>query len=158
MVYLASRNTIMSMVYLTLLILSLASCAGNGSEGPINSTSPTAQAGNGGDQDPVIAMTSTPTGVTAHLTWDHPPDFNAAGYTIYYGKHSPEAPNAGELVSQEPSSCALGEKLTVEDQQATITGLEPNTEYFFAIRALTKNEAESLCSNEITAVTPLAQS
>ena len=111
-------------------------------------------------------MTQTPTGVTAHLTWDPPPDFEVAGYYIYYGKRSPEEPHSEESSSQETSSeesnseeltsCSRGERQAVEAPPATITGLEPNTQYLFAISAF--NESESLCSNEITAVTPSAQS
>jgi hypothetical protein len=59
---------------------------------------------------------------------------------------------------EEPRFCSDGESQTVQAPSATITGLEPNTPYFFAIRAFNENESESLCSNEITAVTPPAQS
>ncbi len=126
-----------------------------------------------GEEDPVISMTSTPTGVTAQVTWDRPPDINVAGYKIYYRKQpsaepsseesgseefSSEEPVSEESGLEEPSSCSSGQSQTVEGPSAIIVGLEPNTRYFFAIHAFNENESESLCSNEIMAVTPSAQS
>jgi hypothetical protein len=180
----ASRKSNISMAHLTLsvlLLMPLAGCTGEGAGGPVISSlsTPTdASAGSDsdqtsnsdnsepahhdGDEDPIIAMTPTPTGVTAHLTWDPPPDFNVAGYYIYHGKRLSEEPrsetNSEESNSEETSSCSRGEKHAVDAPPATITGLEPNTLYFFAIRAFNENESESLCSNEIMVVTPSAQS
>ncbi len=95
------------------------------------------------EEDPMITMTPTETGVTARLTWDHSPDTDVAGYHVYYGKQP----------SGEPGSCSpYEESHSVEAPPATITGLEPNTPYFFAISAY--NEAESPCSIEIMMVTP----
>jgi hypothetical protein len=99
-----------------------------------------------GDEDPTISMTHTPTGVTARLTWDASSDPNVTGYYIYYGKQS----------SGEPGSCSYEESQAVETPPATITGLDPNTPYFFAISA--HSESESPCSNEVLMVTPPAQS
>lgn len=127
-----------------------------------------------GEEDPTITMTPTPTGVVAHVTWVHPPGMSVAGYDIYYRKQpaaepssaesSPEEPaseapasnSSEEFDSEEQNSCSSGENKTVESPAATITGLEPNTRYSFAIRAF--NESESLCSNEITVTTPSIQS
>lgn len=158
------------------VILSLAGCTGEGGGGPIISslswpTDPTAGSNSepdahsedgdhdDGDEDPIIMMTSTPTGVTARLTWDPPSGIDVAGYNIHYGKHtsqetSSEESGSEEVTSEEPTACSRGESQAVEGPSATITDLEPNTEYFFAIRAF--NESESLCSNEIVAVTPPA--
>ncbi|MBX3330291.1 MAG: fibronectin type III domain-containing protein [Nitrospira sp.] len=175
-----SRKSNISITYLTLLVLllmPLAGCSGEGAGGPIiSSLSTPTDASTGLDSDltsdsevadsdqekePIITMTPTPTGVTAHLTWDHPPDFNATGYRVHYGKRLPEEPsseepNLEESSSEKPNACSDGESQAVEDPSATITGLEPNTSYFFVIRAF--NESESLCSNEFMAVTPSAQS
>lgn len=142
------------------LLLGVAGCAGEGAGEP--SASPgLAHADDGGDQDPVITMAPTATGVTAQLAWDPPHDFDATGYVVYYGKRSPEEDNSEEssvddLDIVQTSSCARGEKQTVNGPEATITGLDGDTEYVFSIRALSKTE--SLCSNEITAVTPPIQS
>ena len=185
-----SRKSNISMVRLILvifLLMPLAGCSGEGGGGPtISSLSPPTDDATGSDSDqdpnaetldsgvghsdgedgPVITMTPTPMGVTAHLNWDPPADINAAGYNIYYGKRSPEEPSSEEsgseevgseeVSAEEPNSCARGENQAVEAPAATITGLEPNTRYFFAIRAF--NDSDSICSNEITAVTPSAQS
>ncbi len=189
---LVTWKRIFSMTYLalfTLLLMPLASCSGEGAGGPAISslskpTNATARLDSGsatdsdiedsaGEEDPVITMTSTPTGVTADLVWDPPPDIKITGYQIYYAKRSPENQGSEEFaeeyldgseesdrpeepVSDKPSLCSYGESQTVEAPSATIVGLEPNTPYVFAIRAF--NELESLCSNEIPAVTPPAQS
>ncbi len=122
-----------------------------------------AEAGN--EKDPVITMTATPSGITANVSWEHPPDFNVAGYVLYYEKQAPESPyeeaGSDEPGSEnsdatEPSWCSQGERQTVAIPSVTITGLEPNTSYVFAIRAFTENESESLCSNPIVVVTPPA--
>jgi len=169
------------------LLMALAGCTGEGAGGPVISSlstptdAPTElgsdQASDseeadhdhdGGGEDPIITLTSTTTGVTAHVTWARPSDIDVAGYAIYYGKHSEqtassdESPSedagAAEVETEEPNSCSRGESQTVESPSATITGLEPDTSYFFAIRAFNESESESLCSNEIMVVTPPAQS
>jgi Fibronectin type III domain len=183
----ASRSPIISIAQLAFLILPLVSLTvgcSDGTEGPMTaslSTATDATAGSNSDhppqseatdpdkeEDPVIIMTSTPTGVTAHVTWDRPPDMNVAGYKVYYRKQlsaepSPEEFNSEEPASEEsgleePSSCSSGQNQTVEGPSATIVGLEPDTRYVFAIHAFNEDESESLCSNEIMAVTPSAQS
>jgi hypothetical protein len=187
-----SRKSIISTAYPALLILpfiALVGCTNDGAGGPTISSlsTPTdATAGSNSDQvpqseatdsdgepDPVITMTPTPTGVTAQLTWVHPPGMNVAGYKIYYRKQpsaepspeesgseefSSEEPASEESGSEEPSSCSSGENQTVQGQSATIVGLEPDTRYVFAIHAFNENESESLCSNEVMAVTPPAES
>lgn len=181
-----------SMTYLalfTLLLMSLAGCSGEGVGGPtISSLSTPTDASaesdsdqvpqseatdSDGEPDPMITMTPTPTGVTAQLTWVHPPGMSVSGYKIYYRKQpsaepSPEESGSEEFSSEEPaseesgleepSSCSSGESQTVEGPSATIVGLEPNTRYVFAIHAFNENESESLCSNEVMAVTPPAES
>jgi Fibronectin type III domain len=185
-----------SMTHLAFFILSLiplAGCTNDGAGGPtISSLSTSTDATTGldsdqasqseatdsdGEEDPVITMTSTPTGVTAHVTWDRPQNMNVAGYKIYYRKQpsaepSPEEsgseefsseeptsePTSEESTLEEPSSCSSGQSQTVEGPSATIVGLEPDTRYVFAIHAFNENESESLCSNEIMAVTPPAES
>ena len=103
-----------------------------------------------GEEDPEISLTSTPTGVTAQLTWDASTDPEVQGYFIHYGKRSP-----GEY-----GSCSYDESQRVGTPPATITGLEPNTPYFFAISAFgeSESEAETPCSNEVLIVTPSTQS
>ncbi len=186
----ATRESSVSLPNLILvipLLMPIAGCTNDGAGGPMVSSlstptdatggldsdqahhSTVTGSGGEGDEDPLITMTPTTEGITAHLTWDRPPDINVARYTIHYGKRSSENPSAEESSSEEPSAeesrledeqdtCARGESRTVEGPSATITGLAPNTSYFFAIRALSDKESEALCSNEIVVVTPPAQS
>lgn len=91
------------------------------------------------EEDPT---TPTSTGVTASLNWNPSSDPNVTGYYVYYGKQP-----SGEL-----GSCAYEQSQAVEAPPAAITGLEPNTPYYFAISAF--NEVESSCSIEIMMVTP----
>lgn len=182
----ATRESSVSLLNLILvipLLMPVAGCTNDGAGGPIISrlSTPTdataglesddalhstvADSGEVGEEDPIITMTSTPDGVTARLAWDHPSDIRVTGYYIYYEKRSSEEPSSEESISEESSgealsseeshSCSHGDSLAIEAPPATITGLEPNTRYSFAIRAF--NESESLCSNEITAVTPPVQ-
>lgn len=101
------------------------------------------------DVDPTVSFISTPTGATARLTWDASVDPNVQGYFIHYGKQSPG----------EHASCSYEESQRVGAPPATITGLEPNTPYFFAISAFGESESESEtpCSNEVLVVTPSTQ-
>jgi hypothetical protein len=89
-------------------------------------------------------------GATARVTWDASSDPNVQGYFVHYGKRS----------SGEYGSCSYEESQRVGAPPATITGLEPNSVYFFAISAFgeSESEAETPCSNEITVVTPSVQS
>lgn len=98
-----------------------------------------------GEEDPMVSVTSTPDGVTARLTWDASSDSTVSNYYVYYGKQS----------SGEPGSCSYEASQSVETPPATISGLEPNTLYFFAISAF--GESESPCSSEVLVVTPPAQ-
>ncbi|BFU91806.1 MAG: hypothetical protein NTAFB01_29930 [Nitrospira sp.] len=97
-----------------------------------------------GEEDPTISVTSTPTGATAQLTWDASHDPTVSNYFVYYGKQS----------SGEPGSCSYESSQSVETPPATISGLDPNTPYFFAISAF--GESESPCSSEVLVVTPPA--
>ncbi len=171
---------------LILPLLWVAGCTGEGAEGPkiASLSTPTDETGavgadqsqgsdmaDDGEQDPVITMSSTPDGVTANLTWGRPHEFNVTGYSVHYGIRPLEEPGAPESSSEEetseefsseesnseaPNSCSEGESQAVGAPRATISGLEPNTRYFFAIRVF--NETESLCWNEVTVVTPPVQS
>lgn len=91
----------------------------------------------------------TPTEATARLTWAANPDPAVTGYRVYYGKES----------SGEPGSCSYETSQSVEAPPAIITGLEPNTPYFFAISAFggEESEAESPCSNEVLMISSPAQ-
>ncbi len=107
------------------------------------------------DPEPLVAgpegetVPFTPTDATARLTWAVNPDPTVTGYRVYYGKES----------SGEPASCSYETSQSVEAPPAIITGLEPNTPYFFAISAFggEEGEAESPCSNEVLMISSPAQ-
>ncbi len=179
-----SSLSMISPALLILPLMWVAGCTGEGAEGPMiaSLSTPTDETGavgadqsqgsdmaDDGEQDPVITMSSTPDGVTANLTWVRPHEFNVTGYSVHYGIRPLEEPDSlesnfegdtsEEFTSEDsnsegPNSCSQGESQAVGAPRATISGLEPNTRYFFAIRAF--NETESLCSNEVTVVTPSA--
>jgi hypothetical protein len=65
-------------------------------------------------------------------------------YFVHYGKQS-----AGQ-----PGSCNYAFSTFVGSPSATITGLDPDTSYYFAVSAY--NGLESSCSNEVATVTPSA--
>ncbi|MDR4468257.1 MAG: fibronectin type III domain-containing protein [Nitrospira sp.] len=99
----------------------------------------------GEEDNPEISLTPTPTGVTAQLTWDPSIDPSVSGYYVYYGRES----------SGVPGSCSYEQSRAVDAPPVTITDLEPNAVYFFAISAV--GEAESPCSSEVLVVTPPSQ-
>jgi|LNFM01.1.fsa_nt_gb hypothetical protein len=106
-------------------------------------------AGLEGEDNPMISSPFSPTEATARLTWAVNPDPTVTGYHVYYGKES----------SGEPGSCSYETSQSVEAPPAIITGLEPNTPYFFAISAFggEEGEAESPCSNEVLMISSPAQ-
>jgi hypothetical protein len=99
----------------------------------------------GSDGDSAISTAMTPTGATALLAWDPVEEPTVSGYYIYYGKVS-----SGEI-----GSCLYEHAEFVSSPPALITGLEPNTQYYFAIS--TFNGANGRCSEEISTITPATQ-
>jgi hypothetical protein len=99
------------------------------------------------DDVPMITVTSTATGVTVRLNWQHRADTDASGYYVYYGKQP--AQEAGSCASYESSKA-------VDAPPATITGLEHDTLYYFAVKNF--GDSEDICSEEIMVTTPPARS
>ena len=137
------KATLRSLCFLSLSLLALTSLPGCGA----GETAVADQAGSGGGG-------STGTGgggsggssggiasVTASLAWDPVPDSNVIGYIIHYGTQSPNS--AG--------SCAYQQSIYSPSASATVSGLSPNTLYFFAVSAY--NGVESTCSAEVSTVT-----
>lgn len=81
-------------------------------------------------------------GATASLAWSPVPDPSVMAYFVHYGRRSPG----------QPGSCAYEQSQYVGSPSATITGLEPNTLYYFTVSAY--NGLESACSSEVSTVTP----
>lgn len=69
------------------------------------------------------------------LAWD--PVNGVHGYVVYYGSESPGV--AG--------SCAYSESVFTTTPSVTVTGLNPNATYYFAVSAF--NGLESPCSTEL---------
>jgi hypothetical protein len=93
---------------------------------------------------PVVALHSTPTGASAEVTWQPTQDSQVSGYYIYFGRQSAE----------EPGVCSYEGRYTVDSPSVTISDLEPNTPYFFAVSSY--STFESPCSSETAIVTPPA--
>lgn len=91
---------------------------------------------------------STPadTRSTASLTWQPVEDPSNHAYIVHYGRQSPG----------QDGSCAYENSLRVTSSAATVPDLEPNTRYYFAVSAY--NGEESICSSEVSIVTPPAPS
>lgn len=97
--------------------------------------------GTGGQGDPAITTTATPTGTTASLQWDPVNDPSIVGYYIHYGKQSPG----------QTGSCAYADAKFVSTPSGTITGLDTHSLYYFAVSAY--NGVEGNCSNEVSTPT-----
>ena len=109
--------------------------------------------GSGGGEtgsDPSVTVTpgsssggSAPVaGATASLAWSPVPDPSVMAYFVHYGRQSPG----------QPGSCAYEQSQYVGSSSATITGLEPDTRYYFTVSAY--NGLESACSSEVSTLTP----
>lgn len=97
----------------------------------------------GGSGDPAISNSATPTGATASLAWDPVQDPTVYTYYVHYGKQS---------VGQT-GSCTYeySQQVPSTSTSATITGLDPNTTYYFSVSAF--NGMSGPCSNEVSTVT-----
>ena len=85
------------------------------------------------------------TGATASLSWDPGHDQPGVTYTVHYGKNS----------SGEYGSCNYEQAVDVSDPAVTIAGLEPSTNYYFAVSAYDNNSGvRSMCSEEVSKLTP----
>ena len=93
---------------------------------------------------PVVALSSTPAGASADVTWQPSPDSQVSGYYVYYGRQP----------ADEPGVCSYEGRYAVDSPSVTISDLEPNTPYFFAVSSY--SSFESPCSSETLAITPPA--
>ena len=92
--------------------------------------------------DPIVTVTPGSASATASLAWSPVPDPSVSAYFVHYGRQSPN----------QSGSCAYESSMTVDSPLATVTNLDLNTLYFFTVSAY--NGLESLCSNEVSTVTP----
>jgi hypothetical protein len=75
------------------------------------------------------------------LSWDPIVD-SSITYTVHYGKDS----------SGIPGSCNYEHAVDVSEPGVTVSGLEFETTYYFAVSAF--NGERSQCSNEVSKLTP----
>ena len=112
--------------------------------------------GPGGETGTNPSVTVTPsTGggaptASATLTWNEVQDPSVtppvSAYFVHYGRQSPG----------QPGSCVYESSMHTSSASATVTDLDPNTVYYFAVSAY--NGLESACSNEVSTQTPPASS
>lgn len=81
--------------------------------------------------------------VGASLTWSPIEHHTAVSYTVHFAKQS----------SVEGGACHYENSLDVTEPFATVTGLEPDTLYYFAVSAY-DGRRRSFCSNEVLRITP----
>lgn len=98
--------------------------------------------GSGGDGAPTISSSASPTGAMATLAWDSVQNPSVSGYYVHYGRTS----------TSQSGTCSYEDAKFVSSPNATITNLDHNTRYYFAVSAY--NGLESACSNEVSTVTP----
>ena len=78
----------------------------------------------------------------ATLSWNPVKHYRSVTYTVHFGKQS----------SGQAGSCNYERSGNVSKTQATVTGLDPNTLYFFAVSAF-DGDLRSQCSNEVSKLT-----
>jgi hypothetical protein len=103
--------------------------------------------GGGGETgaDPTVTVTPGAHGsasATASLAWSPVPDPSVSAYFVHYGRQSPN----------QFGSCAYEHSISVDSPSVTLTNLDPDTHYYFAVSAY--NGLESACSSEVSTVTP----
>jgi hypothetical protein len=94
-----------------------------------------------GNEQGLMTSSLSATGAAVTLAWDPVSDPTVVGYYIHYGRQSPN----------QVGSCAYEESQFVATPQGTVTDLNPNTTYYFAVSAY--NGVHSSCSNEVQVTT-----
>ena len=80
---------------------------------------------------------------SAFLEWSPVKHYKSVTYIVHFGKQS----------SGQAGSCHYERSGDVSKPHATVTGLEPNTLYFFAVSTY-DGYLRSQCSNEVSKLTP----
>ncbi|MBA5867233.1 MAG: hypothetical protein GDA67_11130 [Nitrospira sp. CR1.3] len=120
--------------FLVLTSLLLAGCGG-GDGGTTGAEGTNGGSGGSASSGPIALS----------LAWNPVPDSTVSGYYIHYGRYSPNS----------PGSCNYESNVFVSSAEGTVTSLNPDTRYYFAVSAY--NGLQSTCSSEISTVTPSSQ-
>ena len=86
-------------------------------------------------------VSAPPIAASASLAWDPVTDPSVSAYFVHYGQQSPG----------QAGSCTYDRSIIVDSSSVTVTDLDPNTLYYFAVSAY--NGLESACSNEVSLLT-----
>lgn len=135
------HRSFMAATMFTLVIVGMSlttGCGGTDSGGIDIGSSPGGGGPSSGGGSPASPTTSV------SLAWNPVQGHSVYAYFVHYGKHS----------SGQHGRCNYTFSTYVGYPSATITGLDPNTQYFFAVSAY--NGVQSPCSNEVSTVTPPA--
>ena len=134
-----SESLLFRSIVLGLIVLCLPLFSGCGSGGDGENVSIATDALNTPSSGGGSGGTSSPSGsATASLAWNPVADSSVHGYYVHYGQQSPHS----------SGSCAYHHIVFSSSPSAIITGLAPNTTYFFAVSAT--NGRLSACSNEVS--------
>ncbi len=82
-------------------------------------------------------------GASASLAWDPVNHQTPIYYTVHYGTQS----------SGDDGSCNYENSVDVFEPSALVTGLQFDTQYYFAVSAHLEHGPHSQCSNEVSKVT-----
>jgi fibronectin type III domain protein len=96
--------------------------------------------GSGGETGSDPSAAAPPVATTVSLAWQPVHDHSVMGYFVHYGRHS----------SAHSGSCTYEHAMYSTDPAATVTNLDPDTRYYFAVSAY--NGLESACSQEISTI------
>jgi fibronectin type III domain protein len=122
-----------------MLTLLLLGCGGGTDSGGLSLATPPSGGGSSSGESAPASPTAS-----VSLAWNPVSDSSVYAYFVHYGKQP-----AGQA-----GSCNYTYSTFVGYPSATITGLDPNTQYYFSVSAY--NGVESTCSNEVSTVTPSA--
>ena len=138
------QNVIVGLVLLLCMQL-LSGCGGGGTTADGSTVTNTPSQGGGGTSGSGSGSGTSSSPVTASasasLAWDPVSDPSVVGYIVHYGTQS----------TNSSGSCAYAQSTFSSSPAVTVSGLAPNTNYYFAVSAY--NGLESACSSEVSTVT-----
>lgn len=91
-----------------------------------------------------LLLPATSLAASVTLDWDPSTDPDLAGYRVYYQANSSAMPFSGTGAAEGTAPIDGGNATT-----ATVTGLDPNNSYFFAVTAYNSAGVESVYSNVV---------